>query len=478
MHLPRRRLGRTGLWVAPVGMGTCQLRLRPRERALATLRAACQAGINLFHTSPDYEGALELTLEAVRFAAERPTILHQGYGPMPHFRHLYQQALASEPGGTLKLFGIACVEDREAVGENVFGAGGMIEFLQAEKAVGRLGGIFCTTHAGAKSMRQYLEMGVFDAAMIAYNPLGFHLLTYNGAGQREFENMEQIREEIFPLAQRLDIGLMIMKPLAGGLLARGKAFPPAGDVRPELPWSARQVLEWILKEPAVSCVVPGMADPAEVWENTTPSPTGVEMAAGLGEMRRTICSRCGICDTLCSRNLPVSWLFRDGYIQMFPSETFESPAEMRIEQLHPAAETACTNCANRTCRCPQGLDIPFELPRLHETWKESRARFAAGDWKLAAEVEVIEARIPRRLAGEVVAIHVRNRSNEVWITGEGLLQGPWGDLRAPLNHRVHPNETTHLIWEMPFGDAAAHGAVALGWNGGKAITIGHWRDEP
>ena len=458
-------------------MGTCQLRLLPRERALATLRAACQAGVNLFHTAPDYEGAMELTLEAVLSEIERPIVLHQGYGPMPHFRHLYRQALASEPSGTLTLFGVACIEDREATGENVFGAGGMIEFLQEEKAAGRLRGIFCTTHAGPKLMRQYLETGVFDAAMIAYNPLGFHLLTYNGAGQREFENMERIREEIFPLAQRLDIGLMIMKPLAGGLLATGKAFPPAGEVRPQLSWSARQVLEWILREPAVSCVVPGMANPAEVWENTTAAGEANGMAEGLGELRRTICSRCGVCDSLCSRKLPVSWLFRDGYIQMFPSETFETPPEMRYERLHPATLPACITCINQSCACPQGLDIPRQLPRLHEGWRQARSKLATGDWTLALDVEVIEARIPRRLSGDIASVHIRNRGNDVWVTGEALLQGPWGDLRAALNHKVHPNETTHLTWEMPPRTAPHSGAVAVRWNGGEPILVGRWSDE-
>jgi len=458
--------------VAPVGMGTCQLRLRPRDQALAALRAACEAGVNLFHTSPDYEGAMELTLEAVRDERERPIVLHQGYGPMPHFRHLYQQALASEPTGTLNLFGIACVEDREAVGENVFGAGGMIEFLSAEKAAGRLRGIFCTTHAGPKMMRQYLESGAFDAAMIAYNPLGFHLLTYNGADQREFENMERIREDIFPLAQRLDIGIMIMKPLAGGLLAKGKAFPPAGDVRPAMDWSARQILEWILREPAVSCVVPGMADPEEVWENTTPSGAAARMNEGLEEMRRTICSRCGVCDTLCSQNLAVSWLFRDGYIQMYPSETFESPPEMRYEQLHPSPTSSCLTCTNQSCSCPQGLDIPRDLPRLHDGWLAARSILANGDWGRNSAIEVIDARIPRHQPGGVASLHVRNRSAEIWVQGVALLKGPWGAVATPLRHTVHPNETTHLTWALPRFGIVGNGSVELAWNGGAPVVIG------
>ena len=39
-------------------------------------------------------------------------------------------------------------------------------------------------------------------------------------------------------------------------------------------------------------------------------------------LQSTLCSRCGICDDLCSQELPISWLFRASYVNLFPSETF------------------------------------------------------------------------------------------------------------------------------------------------------------
>lgn len=476
MQSQRRRLGSSELLVGPVGMGTCQLRLKPRETALATLRAAYHAGINLFHTSPDYEGALEVTLEAFNTEVEdRPVILHQGYGPMPHFRHLYGQALASEPAGRLPIYGIACVEDREAVGEDVFGPNGMIAFLKAEKAAGRLGSVFCTTHAGPEGMRRYLETGAFDAAMIAYNPLGYHLLTYNGGNQREFENMEQIREEIFPLALRLDVGLMIMKPLAGGLLTKGKAFPSQGEVRPPITWSAREVLEWILSEPAVSCVIPGMADPAEVWENVTPTGRQASRDFGMNDMRRTLCSRCGACESTCSQHLPVSWLFRDGYIQLYPSETFETPPEMRFARLHPEPLPTCISCSDQSCHCPQGIAIPRELPRLHLQWSQARERFVAGEWITTPDIEVIEPRIPKNGGPTQATLYIRNRSGQAWESGEGLLHTSTGKFISRTTHRVHPEETTHLVWTLPESQGLGPGRATFAWNGGPPIRIGEWK---
>ena len=52
-----RRLGRSGLQVSALGLGTTQLRRVPADQAVATLRRAFELGINLVNTAPDYEGA-------------------------------------------------------------------------------------------------------------------------------------------------------------------------------------------------------------------------------------------------------------------------------------------------------------------------------------------------------------------------------------------------------------------------------------
>ena len=369
-----RRLGRTNLQVSVVAFGTCQFRLLPERQAIETLQRGFKLGVNLVHTAPDYEGAVDIVARAVRDADTKVMVCSQGYGPISHFEYLFESTCAKLGKKRLELFGIACVDDREMLGEDVWGPQGMVEFLRRKKEEGRLGATFCTTHGTVAYIRKMIESDAFDAVMMAYNPLGFHLLSYSSPKHREPENLAANKAELFGLAQERDIGLMIMKPLAGGLLCRGKAFPPRADLAAnghQVP--ARDVLRSILANPEVTCVVPGTCSVAEAEENARAGHGTVTMRQSRGQsllksievMKSSICSRCGACDTLCSKHLSVSWLFRAGYISAYPSETFETLPELEYFALHPAEKSACSTCENVTCACPAGIDIPGQLSRVH-----------------------------------------------------------------------------------------------------------------
>lgn len=398
-----RRLGKTNLSVSVIGFGTCQLRLVPERVAVDTLRRGFELGVNIVHTAPDYEGADDLVARVVKEEGADVLVCSQGYGSMDLFEYFFESACARFGRRRLELFGIACVEDREALGENVWGAGGMVEFLLQKKRQGRLGGIFCTTHGSPEYVGGLIKSNAFDALMVAYNVLGSHLLTYNpsgnhhgedclsGAGpvegralqllrQREsFECLSRTRDEVFPLARRHDVGLMIMKPLAGGLLCAGKAFPPRARLTPERAQiTAREALRSILMSPEVSCVVPGTASPAEAEENALAGCGDIslsrqridEVESSVRLFDNTICSRCGLCDSSCSQGLPISWLFRAGYISLYPSETFETPDGFEYSNLHPHRQAACSVCPDVTCHCPHGIDIPAGLTRIHQEMNE------------------------------------------------------------------------------------------------------------
>ncbi len=56
--MQRRQVGRTDVELSVIGFGTCQLRLLPREQALATLVRGFELGLTGVHTPP-YYGAAE-----------------------------------------------------------------------------------------------------------------------------------------------------------------------------------------------------------------------------------------------------------------------------------------------------------------------------------------------------------------------------------------------------------------------------------
>ena len=338
-----RRLGRTPFRVSVVAFGTCQLRLKSEQQGIDTLKTGFRLGVNLVHTAPDYEGADDLVAQAVRESGREVIVANQGHGDMAHFEWLFEDTCRKLGKRRLELFGIACLEDREFYGENVWGARGMVEFLRRKKSEGRLGATFCTTHGTPEDIARLITCGHFDAVMLAYNVLGFHLLSYYPEPPIQRENLLRNGFELFPSAARYGVGLMVMKPLGGGLLCRGQAFParPGSESPPDV--RAADLLRAILLRPEVTCVVPGTASVAEAEENALAGHAPVGLLASQHEnieravtrLRASVCSRCGACDTLCSQGLPVSWLFRDAYINSYPSATFETLDRLQYFHLHP-----------------------------------------------------------------------------------------------------------------------------------------------
>lgn len=498
-----RRLGRTGLSVSVVGFGTCQLRLVPERVAVETLRRGFELGVNIVHTAPDYEGADELVARVVKETAPDVIVCSQGYGSMELFEYFFESTCAKFGKRSLELFGIACVEDREALGENVWGAGGMVEFLLRKKREGRLHGIFCTTHGAPEYIRGLIRTNVFDALMVAYNVLGFHLLSSSPLrGQQDaarargsrssqpllpaaieqrttFETISRNRAEVFPLARQHDIGLMIMKPLAGGLLCAGKAFPSRAGSAPEgAQISAREALRFILASPEVSCVVPGTASPAEAEENAlagcgdiaVPERKVEQLTTDARSFDSAVCSRCGLCDSSCSQGLPVSWLFRAGYLSLYPSETFETQDELDYFHLHPSGHAACGACHSVTCHCPSGIDIKAELVRIHQTMSglaggglapaphalQRRVRSVGG-----FGARIIISDIPTAVRPEALTtcrLYLENTGQRAWHArgGDGkprttLFVYLGGELQQIVGLRtdIHPGERGHFVFEFP-----------------------------
>ena len=473
-----RRLAGTGLRVSAVGFGTCQLRLVSEQCAIDTLKRGFDLGVNVVHTAPDYEGADALAAQAIQESGRDIMVFSQGYGDMAHFEWLFETTCRKFRKHCLEMFGIACIDDREHLGEDVWGPNGMVEFLQEKKREGRLRGIFCSTHGTPEYITRLVTSGVFDAVMLTYNPLGFHLLSYFPESPRAFENVPMNRE-LFPLAARYDVGLIIMKPLAGGFLCAGKAFPPrANDSHANIELTARDILRSILLHPEVSCVVPGTASMEEAEENAragylpmeVPRERLLAIQDSISRLRVKLCSRCGLCESQCSKNLPISWLFRDAYINTYPSETFETIDQLRYFHLHPNSVAVCSTCVNRSCSCPSGIDIPAALTRVHDQMLGLRERglLPATPNELlrnfsrdSRPATVVSKEIPTALcAGQraMCRLYLENSGRETWLAvGEGAVQkrvvlevSCAGEVlrHVPVRHNVEPGCRTHFAFEV------------------------------
>ena len=407
-----RRLGKSQLKVSTVGFGTAQLRLTSEIQAIDTLLKGFDLGVNIIHTAPDYGNATDLVSKALKRTDKKIIVASQGYdqplnerGPASYFKSLFESTCACFGTDRLDLYGIACIDDREIHKENVWGKNGMVDFLLEKKSQGRIGAIYCSTHGSPEYVKKLVCCGVFDAIMIAYNILGYHLLTCSPPPDRHFESLCRNHEEIFPLCREHEVGLMIMKPFGGGLLCRSHAFPPLfprGKTVEKV--STADVLRSILINPEISCVLPGTASVVEAEENaksgyafSLEKERKDRLNKFVAALKGTVCSRCGHCDAQCSQDLPISWIFRAALINLHPSAVFEQLEHMEYFKLHPQITSVCADCRDVRCRCPNGIDIPLALKDIHHQMlalvqkevippPENRKRSVFGDGTFGARI--------------------------------------------------------------------------------------------
>lgn len=447
-----RQVGSTGVHLSAVGFGTCQLRLVPERQAIDTLCRGFELGVNWVHTAPDYGGAERMVARAIAESGADVHVLSNASGPVEHFGWVFENTCRLLGTRRLPLFGVSGIDYCEDLGQNVFGPGGMVEFLERRRDEGRLSGIFCTTHGSPDYLEKLVTCGRFDAVMLSYNPLGFHVLSYHGKDEgKEFEVIPETHERIFPLAQERGVSLLVMKPLAGGMLVPSRAFPPHERFSEEQePLAARDILRTTLSIPAVCAVVPGTASLEEAEENAMAGhdlPHEKEVAEiksdiepTIGEMQASLCSRCGECEPTCSQGLPVSWLFREAYIWNYPSDTFEALDRLHYFKLHPGETPTCADCTDQSCLCPVGLDIPASLVRVHEGMVSLRSQGQLH----CTEEELVE----RIVSGHVTAGVVWSEVPERLVAGEEALCRLWlhnGGDTIWWTHHTRPKELSQAL---------------------------------
>ena len=478
-----RPIGNTGIRLSVVGLGTAQLQMLPKGQAIQTLVRGFQLGVNWLHTAPDYGGIEPWIREAIDRSGREVQVLSAGSALTRDLPAYFENTCHVYGTRRLALYGVSGIEDIEWSGENLWGAGGMIEFLQEKKAEGRLGGIYCSTHGDTEYVTRLIESGVFDAVMLAWNPLGFHQQSHRFARRkigRTYEDLREFPERIFPLAAARGVSLLIMKPFAGGLLVRSRALPPHDWYADgPAPIDPGDVLRLILEQQGVAAVVPGAASAEEAEENARAGhaplsltlPRRDAIAAAATEMRTRLCSRCGDCEGSCSHALAIPALFRDAYIWTSRNETSLANATENYFDLQPANVLACVTCADRTCLCPQGVDIPASLARIDARMYALAATgqhpgpsagFAARTTGGAHRVLVLTADVPARLPARgtgVARFLLRNSGETTWLApqhtpdpsgafGIGVTIGGEPAAVVPLRNTVCPGEVSPVVFEF------------------------------
>ena len=246
--MERRRLGRSGLEAAVVGMGTWRtfdVRGAKRERDRANLvDRALQAGMDLFDSSPMYGEAERVLGQALTAARDHVLVATKVWAADDAVAARQIQSALTFFGGRVDIYQI----------HNLVSAPRRLDMLEALKAEGRVGAIGATHYSVAAfgQLRNLMETGRIDTIQVPYNPV-----------QRE------AARDILPLASELGIGVIVMRPFGEGDLLRRR--PSAAALTPLSAFGIttwpQALLKWVLSDRRCHVAIPATSSLDHLEEN-------------------------------------------------------------------------------------------------------------------------------------------------------------------------------------------------------------------
>jgi predicted aldo/keto reductase-like oxidoreductase len=300
--MQKRALGKTGWDLTAISFGAIKLPLISQKESEILLNKAIDGGINFVDTADCYgdsEEKIGLALKGRRKEFYLSTKIDErdGIG----VRNKLERCLRRLRTECIDLVFFHDVRGSEY--DRIFDSGGL-ETLKKAKKEGKILEIGISIHHSLPLMRKAVESGVFSALMVAYSPL----------------DEDRLAADLLPMAHKMGLGLIAMKPLAGGRLAdcpsfvRNKKFTQGESL-------AQVSLRYVLSNPNITCAIPGMMRMQELKENlhVAREPRKIkkeeikELMECVGEAGKGFCRNCGYC-LPCPEGIPIPDIFRfEGY---------------------------------------------------------------------------------------------------------------------------------------------------------------------
>jgi predicted aldo/keto reductase-like oxidoreductase len=328
-----RVLGKTGLEISRLGLGGIPIQKIDAEGTRVLVGELVDKGVNFIDTARGYtvsEEYLGYALEGVRdkFVLATKSMART------------KEAMASDIDVSLRnlrtnYIDLYQIHNPSAADlDTVMAEGGALEALFEARAAGKIGHIGITLHS-VELFRRAIELDWVETVMFPYN-----LVETQG-------------EELIAECERRNIGFICMKPLAGGAIE-----------------DARLAMRFILDNPAVTVVIPGMAEISEIRENASvSSDTSALSEEEIGniekirsELGTNFCRRCNYCAP-CTAGINISAVFLfEGYYSRYDLKDW---AAARYSSLAKTASD-CIGCGACESRCPYNLPIREMLKRAAE----------------------------------------------------------------------------------------------------------------
>lgn len=243
--MERRPLGDSGLTVPVIGMGTWQtFDVRDAGSVRPVTDAALAGGATFFDSSPMYGRAERVLAETLADRRPRALVATKVWAGSPREgREQIRRALGWY-GGVVDLYQI----------HNLVAWREHLPYLDELRAAGQVRAIGITHYSAAAlgEMARVLEDPRVTAIQVPLNP-----------------HEREVEETLLPLAAARGVGVVLMRPLGQGGLARRS--PPTRELGFLADYGlrtwAQALLNWGVSDPRVSVSIPATGDPAHMADN-------------------------------------------------------------------------------------------------------------------------------------------------------------------------------------------------------------------
>ncbi|SCG83829.1 putative oxidoreductase yccK [Proteiniborus sp. DW1] len=331
--MEKRFLGKTGLEVSVIGFGGIPIQKLDKEKAIDLIKELSIQGINFIDTARGYTVSEELIgygLEKVgrdKFVLATKSMARDYEG----MKNEIETSLNNLKTKCIDLYQLHNVRT-EAEYDNIIGEDGALKALEESKAEGKIKHIGITSH-DLNILEKAIESGYFETIQFPYNPV------------------ERQAEELFERANKLGMGVIVMKPLAGGAII-----------------NAALSLRFVLENSNISSAIPGMDSIEQIKENAKVGNEYKRLSdaereiilAEAKDLGTEFCRRCGYCAP-CPQgiDIPVQFLM-EGYYSRYNLKDW---AKERYTSFTNKASD-CIECGQCETRCPYDLPIRKMLKKV------------------------------------------------------------------------------------------------------------------
>ena len=336
--MKKTRLGKTELLVSQIGFGGIPIQKPSEEEAIAIVKDSLDREINFIDTSRVYTTSEERIGKAVKDRRKNIIIATKTASRKPdNVAKDIETSLDKLQTDYIDLYQLHNVSTSEDL-KNVLSPEGPMAVILKAKEEGKLRHIGITSHRIGVAKEAILS-GFFETVMVALN----------------FVNNEA-KDDLLPLAKEHDVGVIIMKPMAGGMLENPvisfKYLMQFPDIVPLIGISKVGEMEQNLN------ILKGSAEITEAEQK--------EMARIKNELGTGFCRMCNYCQP-CPQGILISAImYTQVAITRFdPERIFEGEWDKFMDKVPD-----CIDCGECEKRCP------YHLP-IRERIKEAAEKYAA-----------------------------------------------------------------------------------------------------